>query len=225
MPPKRQCVVATTQYLSLGMSWLSATGLGDGTTKRSKAVCSRAIKSVMVTPGFPLKMEPSTNRDGGVPPASRAAVKLAIVCRQDLTGLGFQTRNLVHTLRPDRLMIIDSRPFKGADIAQHPEWYDGFEDKVTISGFPTDAECAQFLQGMTHVITCEIPYNWHLFTLANQLGIKTFLQSNWEFCDHAMNRNLPSPYAVLSPSYWHVDDFNKIFRRVVYLPPPTVNAA
>ena len=142
-----------------------------------------------------------------------------MVVRADSGGLGWQTLALARMLEPDRLLIIDSTPFNNAE--QHFERFDRFPDKVSISGFPTNIDCATFLNGLTDIITCELPYNWELYRLANLRGIKTYAQQNWEFDDLLLNRLLPALHTVLVPSYWHLADFKAMYRRALYLPPPT----
>lgn len=143
-------------------------------------------------------------------------MKLGIIVRADETGLGYQTRNLTYMLKPDRIMVIDSSYFnKGAE--QHFEWYDGFRGFVS-NGFPSNQEVQLFANGLTHIITCEIPYNYHLFTYAKTRGIKTYLQFNYEFFDELKNK-FPKPYKYVAPSRWHEEDLQKY--NPTYLPPPT----
>jgi glycosyltransferase involved in cell wall biosynthesis len=124
-------------------------------------------------------------------------------------------------LWPAKVLIIDSRPFNGAGVKQHPERFDGY-DSIITNGFPTDAECHRFLDGLTHVLTCETPYNYELFAEAGRRGIKTYLQSNHEFCDYLTGSERPLPSRFLAPSTWKLDVMQKRFGdRVVLLPPPT----
>jgi len=107
---------------------------------------------------------------------------LGVVVRADNGGLAFQTAALCRMLQPAKVLIIDSRAFNGAGLKQHPERFAAYDSMIT-NGFPTDAECHRFLDGLTHVLTCETPYNFELFSEAERRGIKTFLQHNHEFCD------------------------------------------
>jgi hypothetical protein len=117
-------------------------------------------------------------------------VKLGAVGRMDHSGLGVQTRNLTYMLRPDRVMLIDSTVFNGR--AQHPEWYDGFQT-MTVNGIPSNLECNRFLNGITHLIVCETPMNYHLIGAANYRGVKTFFCPNFEFLDHAQESTAAAP--------------------------------
>jgi glycosyltransferase involved in cell wall biosynthesis len=124
-------------------------------------------------------------------------------------------------LQPSKVMIIDSRPFNGAGVKQHPQRFAAYDSLIT-NGFPTDDECHRFVDGLTHILTCETPYNYELIAEAERRGIKTYLQANFEFTDHMSNRDLPLPTKFLVPSPWQLDVMRKRFgERVVLLPPPT----
>lgn len=148
-------------------------------------------------------------------------MRLGIVARCDKTGLGNQTLELTKMLEPHKVLLINSIPFNGNP--QHPQWYDGYNVQH-VRGFPTDAEVDQFLDGLDAVLTCEIPYNWHMFREAKKRGIRTVLQYNYEFLDYLNNPSLPLPDVLLSPSVWHLAEMQSRFQdqcEVVYLPPPT----
>jgi hypothetical protein len=107
-------------------------------------------------------------------------MKLGMVARMDSGGLAWQSLALARMLRPARVLLVDSRAFNGASVKQHPERFDEYDSMIT-NGFPTDDECHRFLDGLTHVLTCETPYNFELFAEAERRGIKTYLQQNHEF--------------------------------------------
>lgn len=145
-------------------------------------------------------------------------MKLGIIVRADKTGLGNQTRLLTQMLKPDYLMIIDSgRHFK---TPQFIEWYDGFESMTTRDLIPNVKEYRQFLDNVDAFITCETPYNWRIMAEANQRGIKSYLQYNYEFLDYLSNEGLPLPTMFLSPSHWKLREVRNKFDNVMYLPPP-----
>ena len=106
-------------------------------------------------------------------------------------------------------------------VRQYPERFAEYESMIT-NGFPTDAECHRFLAGLSHVLTCETPYNFELFAEADRRGIKTYLQQNHEFCDYLTGSEHPLPTKFLAPSTWKLDAIQRRFGdRVVLLPPPT----
>ncbi len=147
-------------------------------------------------------------------------VKLGIVCFANDGGLGAQTRRLTYMLKPDRILVVDSSGFS-KNRHQNWQWYSGFAG-YKVDGFPSDFEVRKFLAGLTDVIVCENPLNFHLFAYAEKLGIRVYCQSNYEFCDNLDKPHLPLPYMFLMPSYWMVDEMKQKFgdSRVMYLPPP-----
>lgn len=144
-------------------------------------------------------------------------MKLGMICRMDDTGLGNQTRDLAYMLKPDKILLIDSTSFN--KNKQHPEWYENFNVHI-IKGFPTNLDCSRFLNGLTHMLTAETVYNLKMYNSARLKRVKTFNQTNWEFCDSIKNRNLPRPDVWLMPSYWHLDDMRALYPSTTYLPPP-----
>lgn len=151
--------------------------------------------------------------------------RLGIIARADFSGLGSQTRNLTYMLKPSKVMLIDSTPFKRSDgfsyedAKQHPEWYEGFNG-IKASGFPRPSACRQFVNGLTHILTCETFYNPVILGLARARNIKTFLMANYEFTDYINHPHLPRPDKILMPSYWHLEEMQALFSNVEYLPPP-----
>lgn len=146
-------------------------------------------------------------------------MKLGLVVFANNSGLGAQTRRLCYMLKPDRLLAIDSSSFS-KNTTQHWDWYDAFYG-YRVHGFPKNNEVKVFLQGLTHVVVCENPLNHYMLTLAEQMGVKVYIQSNYEFCDH-LDKNLTMPHKFLMPSYWKVGEMRERFGsdRVEYCPPP-----
>lgn len=143
-------------------------------------------------------------------------MRLTIIARSDLTGLGNQSRNWVRLLKPNKVVVIDSISFNGNE--QHPEWYQ-HENTMTIDGFIDDSEIDKILEDTDILLTFEIPYNYNLFARAKELGIKTVLQNNWEFTDY-LQQTLPRPDLFMSHSYWHLDDQRVLLGRSWYVPTP-----
>lgn len=148
-------------------------------------------------------------------------MRIGIIARSDNTGLGNQTREIVKMLNPDKVLLIDSTPFK--DIKQHPEWYDSY-NVINSLGFPDKNICNNFLDGLDVVFSCEIFYNPHFVKMAKKRNVKTILQYNYEFLDYLNNDSLQFPDVLLSPSTWKFDDVVNKFNnhtKVLHLPPPT----
>lgn len=146
-------------------------------------------------------------------------MNLGIICFLNNSGLGNQTRRLCEMLRPYRILAIDSSGFS-KNAKQYPERFDGFQGYIT-KGFPSNKEIRVFLKELTHVICCENPLNFFLLDECKRLGIKVYIQSNYEFCDH-LDKDLTLPTKFLMPSYWMVEEMKAKFgdALVEHLPPP-----
>lgn len=148
-------------------------------------------------------------------------MRCGIVARIDSGGLAWQTFALTRMLQPSKVMLINSHLFNGSDVKQYPERFDGY-NTMLINGFPTDQQCHIFLDELTHILTCESPYNFELIAEANRRGIKTFVAPNFEFMDWLVKPELPLPTMFLAPSSWRLDVMEQKFPgRVKLLPPPT----
>lgn len=145
-------------------------------------------------------------------------MRLAIIARADLTGLGVQSRNWVRLLDPQKLIVINSTSFNHNE--QHLEWYDGRGGYI-IDGFIKPHEINPILQNVDVLLTFEIPYSYELFRAARQLGVKTILQNNWEFTDYLMRPDLPLPDLLVNHSYWHLDEQKNLWSDITeYCPTP-----
>lgn len=145
-------------------------------------------------------------------------MKLGIIARSDNTGLGNQTLELTKMLSPDKILLIDSAPFNGNP--QFPKRYSGY-NVMPVSGFPSDQQVINFLEGLDVVISCEIFYNDNFIKHAKRHNVKTILQYNHEFLETGMT-DLPD--ILLAPSTWNIDKVIAEYghkSRVVHLPPPT----
>lgn len=146
--------------------------------------------------------------------------------RQDRSGLAQQSEALIHLLRPDRILAIDSSGFNKGRLQDHGK-YEGFE-VYTISHFPTNPDCARFLKGLTHIFAAETWYNDAILGLARMKGIKTYLQPNIEFSDtFAKSQGVNNgahiglhPTTYLLPSHWMEEEWKAKFPNSQYLPPP-----
>jgi len=143
-----------------------------------------------------------------------------MVVFSSFSGLGNQSRRLAQMLKPERILLIDSSPFS-INKEQHPKWYEGFTGFAS-KGFPTNKAVNIFLNTLTHLYIIENPLNWNLIVEAKRRRIKTYIASNYEFCDNLNHQHYPLPDYFLMPSHWMINDMRKRFGRdrVKYLPPP-----
>lgn len=129
--------------------------------------------------------------------------RLAMIVRMDKSGLGNQTREIAEMLRPQKILIIDSRPFK-TEATQYPEWYKYFPVQRIANGFPSNKDKDWLLTDIDTLLTCEIPYGYQIISAAKYKRIKSFIQYNYEFLDY-LQHTLPQPTKFLAPSSWGID--------------------
>lgn len=143
-------------------------------------------------------------------------MKLGMIVRADDTGLGNQSYAFYKHLQPFRTMVVDISKLNGNK--QHIKRYK--QPWRIVKGFPTNQDCDEFLNGLDAALSFEIPYNYYLFEKAEMLGIRTYLQYNYEFLDYLQRPSLPKPTLLLAPSPWHYADVtNKgLNARIYYVP-------
>lgn len=138
-------------------------------------------------------------------------MRLCILARADLTGLGVQSRNWVRLLDPDKTIVINSRMFNNNE--QHFEWYTR-RNAFRVDGFIKPNEIYPILNGVDVLLTFEIPYSYELLRIAKQQGVKTIIQNNWEFTDYLRQPELPLPDLLVNHSLWHLDDQKKLWPQI-----------
>lgn len=134
-----------------------------------------------------------------------SAVRLGLIARADHRGLAIQTAGMHRALQPLKTMIIDCPSAKPLPL--HLDQFPG--DGVTVvKGWPTERDFRPFLDGLDVVYTAECDYTRDglLYSLADQMGVKTALHVNYEFLPHVRNPSLPRPSLFAAPSMWHYDD-------------------
>lgn len=146
--------------------------------------------------------------------------KIGLIVFGNQSGIGYQTKRLAELIRPDRILFVDSSGFS-KNTKQFKEWYAAFRGYY-VNGFPNDHEIKGFLRGLTHVLCVENPLNYNLTLYAQQMGIKVYIMTNFEFNDFLDKPNLTLPYKFIMPSHWKIVEMEQIFGRdkVMYLPPP-----
>lgn len=146
-------------------------------------------------------------------------MRLTIIARMDLTGLGVQSRNWVRLLDPHKTIVINSKPFNNNE--QHFEWYEKRNNVIVVDGFIKDYEIPKILEDTDVLLTFEIPYNYKLISAARERGVKTVIQNNWEFTDYLMHNNLPLPDLLVNHSYWNLEKQQARFPDITdYCPTP-----
>ena len=126
-------------------------------------------------------------------------MRLGIIVRCDNSGLGILSYEHVKYLNPDKVLVVK--------IGRYKQFSERYPKAIIGQGIPTDDEIRLFLTDLDICLTFETPYNWHLYKIAREMGVKTICQCNYEwlnFCD------LPDLFQCVST--WHYDKIpgNKI---------------
>lgn len=127
----------------------------------------------------------------------RKKMRLGLIAVSSRTGLGYQTRDYYNHLKPAKTLVVDISAINGT--TQNPDWY---PNGIFIKGFPRPRELDRFLQDIDVVLTAETPYNFELFSMAKDRGIKTVCVENPEFYDYFKYPQLPMPDLIILPSTW-----------------------
>lgn len=135
-------------------------------------------------------------------------MRIGLIARADNSGLGNQTWEFFRHMEPAKTLVIDvghlsnggSHCNKATFVTRYPK------AMRSIGWHPTPNTLRQFLVGLDVVFSAETPYDYRLFTLADQMGVRSVLQYNWEFFDYLKRTDLPAPTMFASPSTWHYSD-------------------
>ena len=146
-------------------------------------------------------------------------MRLGLIARSDRTGLGYQTKAYFDHLKPDKTLVVDISMLNGK--GQNFGWY---TDSYLSRGIPSTAVLDGFLNDLDVVLTAETPYNYKLYSMARDRGVKTAVVYNYEFFDWFKYPEYPLPDLLIAPSKWHfkeVDNFAKSKRvKHIYLHHP-----
>ena len=122
-------------------------------------------------------------------------MRLGAICRDDNGGLGIQTTDFYKNMNPAKTIVVS--------VEQYKEYPERYPDGIFVKNPPSDGEIIQFLDGLDAVWVIEAPYNFNLFDLARDRGVKTILQPNYEWLPEPMP-GVPDLYVC--PSTWYFDN-------------------
>lgn len=125
-------------------------------------------------------------------------MRLGVIARCDKTGLGYQTRDYYKHLSPVKTLVVDIQHLNGNP--QHYEWY---PNEIIVKGFPSRMYISSFLKDLDVVLTAESPYNYDLYSMAREMGVKTAVAYNYEFFDWFKYPSYPLPDLLIAPSLWN----------------------
>lgn len=131
-------------------------------------------------------------------------MRLTLLVRADMTGLGIQTRAYYKHLNPHKTVLIDISELNG-----NKQYYNWYQDVHVVKGIPNIEQIESILQDTDVLLTAETPYNLELYRIARQKGIKTICVENPEFYDHIKYPQYELPDLIILPSIWKFNDINR----------------
>jgi glycosyltransferase involved in cell wall biosynthesis len=125
-------------------------------------------------------------------------MKLGLVARADNSGLGVQTYEFYIHMKPAKTMVVDISMLNGNQV-----YLDRYPGAQVVHGIPAHEDMVEFLTGLDVIFIAESPYDYKLYNLAREMGVKTACQYNYEFVDWFSNPALPKPDMLIAPSRWY----------------------
>lgn len=129
-----------------------------------------------------------------------SSLRIGTIGYRTKTGLGYQALSYVKNLSVSKVMVVDLSGHNGMPLT---DWYPG---AMTVHGYPSRHDIAEFLIGLDVVLLAETPLNYYLYEHARKAGIKTAAVINWEFFDHIVHPEFPLPDMIIMPTSWHFKD-------------------
>lgn len=101
-------------------------------------------------------------------------MRIGVIGRSDLGGLGIETRYFTKWMKPTKIMIVK--------IGQYKHFPEVFPGCKVVEFAPTDAEIREFCKDIDVLFAFETPYNWNAFKIAREMGVKTgmFIDYEWQ---------------------------------------------
>jgi len=124
-----------------------------------------------------------------------------IIARDDITGLGIQSYELIKHLNFDKILTVKS----------NLETFTEYEGKKVKN--VTDRDIKDLCKDIDLLFCVETPYNKNTYSIAKTLGVKTILQYNYEWLDYSFGY----PDLFLSPTIWN---YNNVPDKKKYIPFP-----
>lgn len=140
-----------------------------------------------------------------------------MLARAENRGLGIQTWEIARHLKPDKVLVVDLGELRRG-YEMHLDRYPGA--RVALADPPghlPDDAIDWLLSDVDVLYTAESAYDYRIFDIARERGVRTCLQGNYEFLIWGVEPTLPKPDLFLAPSTWHLDRWPT---PTVYLPTP-----
>jgi len=137
-------------------------------------------------------------------------LRIGAICRIDnggLANLAFDFWKHIHEITK-ALVVVSSD--KKQNLLRYPE-------QVICQGFPTLEQIEEFLKDIDIVLAFETPYNWNIFSMAKERGIKTVLMPMYEWTEEKPPIH---PDLYLCPSLLERDIYKYYPTKSEYIPVP-----
>jgi glycosyltransferase involved in cell wall biosynthesis len=132
-------------------------------------------------------------------------MKIGLLAYSTNTGLGYQTLDFYENMKPDKVLIADISEHNGLQTF-HSRFPGAQIYKALKTGqLLSDEACEWLVDGMDVVFVCETPLNYHLYSYAQEKGVKVIQQYNYEFLDYFRQPRLHPPSMLASPSLWGME--------------------
>lgn len=104
--------------------------------------------------------------------------RLGIVARCDNSGLGVMAFDFFRNFIVEKVLTVSG---SYQNYYDRFEGYGGTQQIICAQHTPTIEEIENFLKDLDVVVAFETPYNWNLFTIAREKGVKTVLIPMYEW--------------------------------------------
>lgn len=148
--------------------------------------------------------------------------RIGLIAQPHKTGIGIQCAEFARHMNPTKVLLTDltklhAQNSRNRKQVTNVDWFDSYNQR-TVDGIPSEDDCRWLLNGIDVLFVVETPLTWGIFHWANELGVKSVLQTNFEFIEHFL-RPVAKPDLFLAPSKWNMEKI-KQFGPVKYLPVP-----
>jgi hypothetical protein len=109
----------------------------------------------------------------------------------------------VRHLKPDKVLGIDM-----GNLSPFPNDWSEFPDAQVVNVQDLDERTLRdFFDGLDALWCAETPYHEEAFTIAREMGVRTYLTGNFEFLKWLRKPDLPAPDLFLAPSTWRLNEW------------------
>lgn len=154
-------------------------------------------------------------------------MRVGLIARADHTGLGIQSREFFKHIPNCKALVIDFRAMAEGlteiltpDLSAFPgQQVFKWGSEHNLRGDIPPEIIREFVKDIDILFAMETPYDYNVFDVCRQMGVKIILQLNYEFLDYPSMYGIPKPNLFAAPSMWN---FDRVPDPKIYLPVPIV---